>query len=528
MEAETVHNLFRALTYEAVCDWVGSTTGGRGKAYCSNVGEVFSLPDGYAARVQGMKLYTTNVYVNEDGDFASVCSCPVGVNCKHGAALALVAAEKLQVGANILKADDGELKLDRDSVTARVRERVQASRERKARSAERFNPVAPIPEYAPNFARRYAGSAISFPDNRFVTNMWPNIRCQTADEVRKTLASFRLEGRLINGVRLFGNSSSSDELSVLWDAGLEIDGDSADRKVRRAYAQLPLSARIARQVETSRLVRVSFLGGGSFEIDAETAPDFYLAMNQIDEATRPERSVNVDGEVLFSSLFRRRIERVEVIASMHERDPFYLGAYDEPKELADAVILRLDTGDGLRFRTEYHDLRVDVVGPDGEVKKTSWESVKEAFYNRADVNIDSVTGFQSKSEALYFGKKGIHFAEHDCVKFIPLKRGNRRAYRGAACIRRDEAAFFALADYVLRPTLKIGNREFSRREWISYLARVRQIMNDSRFKTTGRLVTVLADSFKKSYNLSLLDDVEKWSAKALGDDSRIRIEWLDI
>lgn len=59
MTTETVRNFFCALTYDAVCDWVGPVTGGRGRAYRTNVGEVFALPDGYAAVVQGTKLYAS-------------------------------------------------------------------------------------------------------------------------------------------------------------------------------------------------------------------------------------------------------------------------------------------------------------------------------------------------------------------------------------------------------------------------------------------------------------------------------------
>lgn len=439
--------------------------------------------------------------------------------------MALVVAEKLQAGVNvnIQEAGDKALKLDRDSVTRRV----LASRERKACRDERFNPFAPIPEYAPDFARRYAGSAIAFPNNRFVTGMWPNIRCRTADEVRRTLASFRIEGRVLEGIRLFGDSSSSDEASILYDAGFEVEGDSDSRRVRRAYAQMPLSARISRQVETNRLVRVAFRCGGTFEIDAERAPDFYLAMNQIDEGTRPERPVNVNGKVLFASLAGRTVERVEVVASVHETDPFYLEPYDEPRELADAIILRLDTGDGLRFRTQWHDLLVDAVDSKGVVKKASWESVKSAFYNRADVNIDEVTGVESLSGALYFGAKGARFAEHDRISFCPLGRGNARSRRGCACIRRDHAAFFALADYVLRPTLKPGDRELSWREWEAYLSRVRLLMNDQRFKAHGNRSTVLTHAFRDSRDLEMLDDIERWSRKILRQQDRIRIEGIN-
>ena len=189
MASELVCNCFRALAYEAVCDWVGQRTGERARGCCPTVGEMMALPDGYAARVMGRELYVTNVYVDETGKPASVCSCPVGVNCKHGAALALEVSRKLNAGLKIDSATDRCLMLDREEVFERNRRR--NSKGSKGRQEERFDPFAPIPRNGPDFARVRDGAPISFPNNRFVTNMWPNIRCQTADEVRKALASFR-------------------------------------------------------------------------------------------------------------------------------------------------------------------------------------------------------------------------------------------------------------------------------------------------------------------------------------------------
>ena len=324
--------------------------------------------------------------------------------------------------------------------------------------------------------------------------------------------------------RLFGDSVSSDEREILCDAGLAEAGSREGLGLKRAYAQLPNVRKVKRQVETNRVIRVSFHAGGTFEVDGERAPDFYLAMNQIDAGTRPERPINVEGSVLFAPSFGHEVVGVDVQTSLHAEDPFTYEAYDEPRDLVDAIVLRLDNGDALRFSTSGTAIVLELMGPDGLVRKASWGSLKSAFFNPADVTIDCVTGFASKSGALCFGRKGCRFAEAGCLTLRPMSSSGWAWYRGTAFIRRDKAAFFAMADYLLHPTRKEGVRNFSRREWFAYLARVRQLMSDPRFVAPSG-PSVFSGAFADSHDLALLEDVERWSAKALRPDARMRLSF---
>lgn len=523
---ESVSDRFLKLTEESVRDWVGTRTAERAQAYLPKVGTLSALADGYAARVQGTDLYTTNVFANADGSISSVCSCPVGMNCKHGAALALVVSETLKEkgGEAIFPASDDSLRLDRDAVLERVRE--SRGWEYLSRRTSRFDPHAPIPARAPDFARERAGGPILFPNKRFEIGRWPNLRCGTVEEVRDALSSFRLVGRVLAGVRLFGDSSSSEEGDILCEAGLDTMSDLDCLRARRAYARMPSAARIPRRVCTHQLARIAFRDGSSFEVGPGDAPNHYLAMNQVGADTIPERPVNVDGEVLFSPVAGRLVVRTEVITSLHDRDPYYLHPYAEPKELVDAIVLRFDTGAGLRFSTTWDDLFVELVDRCGEVKTASWGSVRAGFYNPADVNLDPVTGVESKSRKLFFGRKGACFAEANRVRFLPARNGVFRSVRGNACVRFEDAVFFALVDYGLHPTRKPGPRELSRREWDAFLAKVRALMEDSRFRPADRFPGVLDSVLKPHWDIDLLEDLEKWSGKALGREGRMRIEGL--
>ena len=107
------------LQWEDVLDWAGERTVQRAEGYLDRVGEIFAFDDFIAAKVRGTEEYTTNVFMDMCGEWNSVCTCPVQMNCKHGVALALCAAKKLNEGTTILEGDDGEaLRLDRETIVA--------------------------------------------------------------------------------------------------------------------------------------------------------------------------------------------------------------------------------------------------------------------------------------------------------------------------------------------------------------------------------------------------------------------------
>ena len=84
----------KRLCREDVVDWAGERTVQRAEGYLDRVGEIFALDDFIAAKVRGTEEYTTNVFLDKYGEWNSVCTCPVRMNCKHGVALALCAATR--------------------------------------------------------------------------------------------------------------------------------------------------------------------------------------------------------------------------------------------------------------------------------------------------------------------------------------------------------------------------------------------------------------------------------------------------
>ena len=106
----------REFTWKQIVDWVGDRTASRGEAYDSRVGSVLWTGDCLAAKIRGTETYVTNLLEDGKGGLRSVCSCPVGIDCKHGVALALVASRKLKRGEEIPSTESRELVLDREAI----------------------------------------------------------------------------------------------------------------------------------------------------------------------------------------------------------------------------------------------------------------------------------------------------------------------------------------------------------------------------------------------------------------------------
>ena len=116
---ERLENKLRRLRREDLVDWAGERTTQRGEGYLDRVCEVSWFDDCIAANVLGGEMYTTNVYIGKCGEWKSVCTCPVGVDCKHGVALALFASKWLNTEKiRQDEAPDVSLRIDRETILA--------------------------------------------------------------------------------------------------------------------------------------------------------------------------------------------------------------------------------------------------------------------------------------------------------------------------------------------------------------------------------------------------------------------------
>ena len=94
--------LLADVTDERLFAWTDSKMVGRAYGYLDKVeGITFVDGQGIVARVHGTSDYYTKVFAGGDGDFDSVCSCPVGHRCKHAVAVILNVSKKIKDGGCI-------------------------------------------------------------------------------------------------------------------------------------------------------------------------------------------------------------------------------------------------------------------------------------------------------------------------------------------------------------------------------------------------------------------------------------------
>jgi len=101
---------FRALKWSDLQDWAGEKATAKGMKYQDEerVKDIKCTPDGgLVARVLGTKPYFTEVSL-ENGKLSSICTCPVGGNCKHGVAVVLEYLELIDQGEEIPIAVEGD------------------------------------------------------------------------------------------------------------------------------------------------------------------------------------------------------------------------------------------------------------------------------------------------------------------------------------------------------------------------------------------------------------------------------------
>jgi uncharacterized Zn finger protein len=105
---------FADLTWDDLEQWAGSRIVERGERY-QGQGRVSQLArtddGGLVAWVNGSQRYATKVVMDEDGVPDSVCTCPYGVNCKHGVAVVLEYLAHVEAGARVSQVRGGDERL---------------------------------------------------------------------------------------------------------------------------------------------------------------------------------------------------------------------------------------------------------------------------------------------------------------------------------------------------------------------------------------------------------------------------------
>jgi uncharacterized Zn finger protein len=106
---------FKELRWSDIQDWAGGKATAKGMKYQEEerVKEIKSTSEGsLIARVQGTTEYFTEVSL-EKGKLSSICTCPVGHDCKHGVAAVLEYLERIEQGEEVPVISDKDLLIAR-------------------------------------------------------------------------------------------------------------------------------------------------------------------------------------------------------------------------------------------------------------------------------------------------------------------------------------------------------------------------------------------------------------------------------
>jgi uncharacterized Zn finger protein len=113
---KTLIDRFSDLTWDDIESWAGGKIVSRGQNY-QRQGRVSDLAvtddSSLIAWVDGSARYATRVVMDEDGRPDSICTCPYGLNCKHGVAVVIEYLKRVENKRSVPKAkqDDARLKL---------------------------------------------------------------------------------------------------------------------------------------------------------------------------------------------------------------------------------------------------------------------------------------------------------------------------------------------------------------------------------------------------------------------------------
>lgn len=259
-----------------------------------------------------------------------------------------------------------------------------------------------------------------FPGDCFSHAHWTAKSYFTADEIRSALGSFHLVGREIWAL----HTSSCDYIhrveDILGETGCYVQGQGEDsRKNIAAYVYLPRKVKIERKMEIDQPLVIEFSDGDTFEIDTGMDPAYCMSMNHIPTKVAQNICDGVNPSYMFADVIDKKIVAVDLETKICDAHPCYGSKLERPTEIVTAIFLRFGNGSRLRISGFYDYLEVSSLRRNGEVKKTSWESIRAGVVTPADRFFDRRSGFIARNGRLMFGAKGARCAGEHCVVLAP-------------------------------------------------------------------------------------------------------------
>lgn len=339
----------------------------------------------------------------------------------------------------------------------------------------------------------YSNGKNQFQNSVFSPREWSAPIMVSPKEIRALLDSFALCGRCIKCMRMLGLSYSHTR-NRLEEASCQ----------QVPYAEIDPDTRLIRTAVTDTPLLIAFADGDVFEIDTPQKPEFRMSMNCIPwqigvDMTPP----NVDANILFSPCIGQTITAVEMNTYIVEKDPMFYEAFGEPpyqREIVSDITLRLENGVGLQISTSIDYCVATCVNVNNADLEICFSELKQALFNWEDLHNDETTGFEAKSDTLFFGQKG---AEYVRQPYMTLTAG----HCANSAIRLSVSDFPVLGWCISLATGswfdKYREYHFSRAKWNRILHKASRLLSAERFDVM--FDALIAQQDKEAYMISKLD-----------------------
>ena len=319
-------------------------------------------------------------------------------------------------------------------------------------------------------------------DNTYSSEEWSAPIMISPEEIKRLIASFNLEGRIIRRMRTIDLAFNFTREWIEERAYSYFhDLDEKERQIKSEYAHIPPEVTYSRYVEIDTPFMIEFEDGDIFEIDTPQEPEFMMSMNSIPWDIKSDTSAqNLDLNILFSPCIGKKIEKVEVKTYTTDKDPMDRKPFDEQKSqhcFVSAIILRFEDGTGLLFEGCFDFCHVVYIDQNKYVGLITFDELRPALFNPEDLHTDMVTGYEADSCTFKFGELGAAHTEAPYITLIPSHKDSRLQISVEDFLLFD----WSITIYTNTSFDEYGEYEFTCSQWNGVLQIAKKIISFSTF-----------------------------------------------
>lgn len=345
-------------------------------------------------------------------------------------------------------------------------------------------------------------------EGEFNLREWTAPELTSPFECQEYMDNLNLKGRKIKQIKMIGLNYMHVREWIENKAYLlleNVESDETERQKQSDYKNIVPDMLFDRYAQIDEPIMIEFEDGDRLELLSPLEGRFQASINHIPwNINNGINDKNEDANILFSDCIGQVICSVKVYAS--ENDENYI----------DRVELKFENGGGLCFYSECFDYcGVISINANNKVSKIPFCELKKGLFNREDLMIDEVTGFEASTRTFYFGEKG---REHIDTPYLTVSPSD--TYTEMYIYLFDFLLFELSIVWLKRNRFsEYENYQFSFSQWNELLSIAERILNynsfDDLFDDMERL-NIFSHNGKVNIPLSIINNrgVELWKNKS--------------